>query len=178
MKGIVGKKLGMTSFFNEEGRQVQCTVVKTGPCYITQVKTEETDGYNAVQIAFDECKEKSINDALNGHFKKAGVSPKRKVMEFRDFDYEVNPGDVLEVDLFEAGEKIKVRAVSKGKGFQGVVKRHGFRGVGDRTHGQHNREKSTGSYRYGINTIQSIKRTKNGRTYRWQTSNYYKPKSS
>ena len=145
MKGIIGKKVGMTSIFMEDGTQHACTVVEAGPCYVTQVKTDETDGYNAVQIGFGERKAKNTPNPLKKHFEKAGVSPKRKVVEFRDFDLEVNAGDVIEADLFEEGDIVKVAGTSKGKGFQGVVKRHGFRGVGMRTHGQHNRGRAPGS---------------------------------
>ena len=145
MKGIIGKKIGMTGVFDEDGNQIACTVIQAGPCYVTQVKTEETDGYDAVQLAFGDKKEKRTTKPMLGHFKKAGVSPKYKLMEFRDFDFEANPGDTVEVDLFEEGEKVDVVGTSKGKGFQGVVKRHGFHGVGMQTHGQHNRGRAPGS---------------------------------
>ncbi len=145
MIGLIGKKVGMTSFYNEEGRQLPCTLIQAGPCFITQVKTEETDGYNAVQVAFDDAKEKNTSKPMQGHFAKSGVSPKHKLVEFRDFDLEANLGDELGVDLFEEGDIVSVVGTSKGKGFQGVVKRHGFRGVGDRTHGQHNRLRAPGA---------------------------------
>ncbi len=145
MKGLIGKKIGMTSYFDENGVQIQCTVIEAGPCYVTQVKTEDTDGYDAVQLAFGEKKEKSTTKPLQGHFKKAGVSPKKKVVEFRDFEVSVSLGETVGVDIFEAGDYVDVAGTSKGKGFQGVVKRHGFAGVGDATHGQHNRQRAPGA---------------------------------
>lgn len=141
----------MTSIFDEAGNNIACTVVETGPCIVTQVKTEETDGYNAVQMGFGEAKVKNTSKALQGHFSKAGTTPKREVIEFRNFistsetGNEVKPGDVFSADLFSAGDKISVTGTSKGKGFQGVVKRHNFRGVNDATHGQHNRQRAPGS---------------------------------
>lgn len=144
MKGIIGKKIGMTSVF-DNGKHLAVTVVQAGPCVITQVKTEETDGYNAVQLAFDEKKEKNTTKPLVGHFKKANTTPKRKVVEIRDFDLGGNLGDVLNADVFSVGEKISVVGISKGKGFQGVVKRHGFSGVGMGSHGQHDRQRAPGS---------------------------------
>ncbi|HRP39679.1 MAG: 50S ribosomal protein L3 [Chitinophagales bacterium] len=144
MKGIIGKKVGMTSVF-DNGKHLAVTVVQAGPCVITQVKTEETDGYNAVQLAFDEKKEKNTTKPLVGHFKKANTTPKRKVVEIRDFDLGGNLGDVLSADVFSVGEKISVVGISKGKGFQGVVKRHGFSGVGMGSHGQHDRQRAPGS---------------------------------
>lgn len=150
MAGIIGKKVGMTSVFDENRRNIACTLIYAEPNVVTQVKTDQlhngkTDGYNAVQLAFDERKEKNTPNALKGHFKKAGTTPKRKVAEF-DFDnVEMNLGDTVSVDIFEEGEYVDVVGISKGKGFQGVVKRHGFRGVGGRTHGQHNRERAPGS---------------------------------
>ena len=145
MKGIIGKKIGMTSIYMEDGTNVACTVVEAGPCVITQIKTEDTDGYNAVQLGFDEKKEKNTSRGELGHFKKAGVAPKRKIVEFRDFTLEKSIGDELTVDIFEKGEAVNIIGTSKGKGFQGVVKRHGFSGVGMRTHGQHNRMRAPGS---------------------------------
>ncbi len=145
MKGLIGKKIGMTSYFDENGAQVQCTVIEAGPCYVTQVKTVDTDGYDAVQLAFDDKKEKSTSKPLQGHFKNSGVAPKKKIVEFRDFELEASLGDVLKVDIFEAGDYVDVAGTSKGKGFQGVVKRHGFAGVGDATHGQHNRQRAPGA---------------------------------
>lgn len=147
MSGMIGKKLGMTSIFDQAGNHVPCTVVELGPNVVTQVKsTDGEDGYDAVQLAFDDKKEKNTTKALVGHFKAAGTGPKRKVVEFRDFASEVTLGDeVRATDLFTEGETIDVVGITKGKGFQGVVKRHGFRGVGGRTHGQHNRERAPGS---------------------------------
>jgi len=145
MKGIIGKKVGMTSFFGDGGKQIQVTVVEAGPCYVTQLRTLEKDGYSAVQLAFDDAKEKNVTQPMKGHFAKAGVTPKKKVMEFRDFSIEKNLGDVIEVDIFSEGEKVNALGTSKGKGFKGVVARHGFRGVGMSTHGQHNRLRAPGS---------------------------------
>ncbi len=145
MKGLIGKKIGMTSFFSETGIQYPCTVIQAGPCYVTQLKTEDTDGYEAVQLGFEDKKEKRATKAIKGHFDKASVSPKKKLVEFRDFEVEVGLGDVLEADIFEEGERVNVVGTSKGKGFQGVVKRHGFGGVGMRTHGQHNRGRAPGA---------------------------------
>lgn len=135
----------MTSFFREDGTNVPCTVLEAGPCVVTQVKTEETDGYNAVQLGFGERKEIKTPRPLKGHFKRAGLEPMKVLHEFRDFDLDVQDGSELTVQIFEAGERVHVVGHSKGKGFQGVVKRHGFSGVGMRTHGQHNRERAPGS---------------------------------
>jgi large subunit ribosomal protein L3 len=145
MPGLIGKKVGMTSIFDDNGNNVPCTVIEVGPCVVTQIKTVETDGYNAVQLAFDEKKEKSSNKAMLGHFKKAGTTPKRKVVEIRGSVKEWKPGDVITVDYFKDDQWLDVKANSKGKGFQGVVKRHGFWGVNDATHGQHNRLRAPGS---------------------------------
>jgi large subunit ribosomal protein L3 len=145
MQGLIGKKIGMTSVFSVEGKNIPCTVIEVGPCVVTQVKTEETDGYGAVQIAFDEKKEKHTTKQELGHFKKAGTTPKRKVVEVDLFDQEVTLGQVLTVDMFAEVEWVDVTGTTKGKGFQGVVKRHGFRGVNDATHGQHNRLRAPGS---------------------------------
>lgn len=145
MIGLIGKKVGMTSIFTEEGKSVACTVLKIEPNVVTQVKTEETDGYKAVQLAVGERKEKRTTKAMAGHFAKAGTSPKREVREIRDFDPEVKAGEEVTVSLFKEGEFVDVIGTSKGKGFQGVVKRHGFAGVGDATHGQHNRLRAPGS---------------------------------
>jgi len=146
MLGILGKKIGMTSIFLADGKNIACTVIETGPCVVTQIKTKETDGYNSVQLAFDEKKEKNTTRAELGHFKKANTSPKRSVVEFRDFDKDVNLGDVLDVSsLIEEGDWLDITGTSKGKGFQGVVKRHNFSGVGESTHGQHNRLRAPGS---------------------------------
>ena len=144
MPGIIGKKIGMTSIYSAEGKNLPCTLVECGPCVVTQVKTVEKDGYSAVQLAYGDKKEKNTPKALKGHFKKAGTSPKAKLVEFDGFE-EVNLGDEINVTLFEEGEFVDVVGTSKGKGFQGVVKRHNFRGVGDATHGQHNRLRAPGS---------------------------------
>lgn len=147
MSGIIGKKVGMTSIFDENGKNLPCTVIEAGPCVVTQVKTKESDGYDAIQLAYDEKKEKRTTKALKGHFAKAGVSPRKVLKEFTRFEagHQKKIGDVIEVDVFVEGEFIDVVGISKGKGFQGVVKRHGFRGVGDKTHGQHNRLRAPGS---------------------------------
>ena len=145
MSGLIGKKVGMTSIFDENGKNIPCTVVEAGPCVVTQVRTEEVDGYNALQLGFDDKAEKRASKAEVGHFKKAGSSTKKKVVEFRDFEGEHKLGDTVGVDLFREGEFVDVSATSKGKGFQGVVKRHGFAGVGQATHGQHNRLRAPGS---------------------------------
>lgn len=145
MSGLIGRKIGMTSIFDENGKNIPCTVIETGPCTVTQVRTEEVDGYNALQLGFDDKAEKQVNKAAAGHFKKAGVSAKRKVVEFRDFEGDYKLGDTIGVDIFVEGEFVDIAAKSKGKGFQGVVKRHGFGGVGQATHGQHNRLRAPGS---------------------------------
>ena len=145
MSGLIGKKIGMTSIFDENGKNIPCTVIEAGPCVVTQVRTEEVDGYNALQLGFDDKAEKRANKAEMGHFKKAGTGPKRKIIEFRDFEGEYKLGDTIGVDLFQEGEFVDVIGTSKGKGFQGVVKRHGFGGVGQSTHGQHNRLRAPGS---------------------------------
>jgi large subunit ribosomal protein L3 len=145
MSGLIGKKIGMTSIYDENGKNIPCTVIQAGPCVVTQVRTEEVDGYSAIQLGFDDKKVKSTPKALQGHFEKAGTTPKRKVVEFKGFDEEYKLGDVLTVEHFKEGEFVDVAATSKGKGFQGVVKRHGFAGVGQATHGQHNRLRAPGS---------------------------------
>jgi large subunit ribosomal protein L3 len=145
MPGLIGKKIGMTSVFDENGNNIPCTVLEVGPCVITQIKTEEIDGYTAVQMAFDEKKEKSSTKAMIGHFKKANTTPKRKVIELRGFVQDWKTGDVITVDYFKEDVWVDVKANSKGKGFQGVVKRYGFSGVNDATHGQHNRSRHPGS---------------------------------
>ena len=144
MSGLIGKKLGMTSLFDEAGNMVSCTLVHAGPCVVTQVKTSEKDGYEAVQLSYGEQKEHRVSSAMQGHFKKAGTTPKRKVVEFKGFE-DVKAGDSIGADHFEEGDFISVTGTSKGKGFQGVVKRHGFGGVGQATHGQHNRLRAPGS---------------------------------
>jgi large subunit ribosomal protein L3 len=146
MSGIIGKKVGMTSVYDTVGNYVPCTVIEAGPCVITQIKTVETDGYKAVQLAFDDKKEKSTTKPLLGHFKKAGVSPKRKLVEFKGFENELTLGQSLAAqDVFVEGDFVDVVGTAKGRGFQGVVKRHGFGGVGGQTHGQHNRARHAGS---------------------------------
>jgi large subunit ribosomal protein L3 len=147
MSGIIGKKIGMTSIYDEAGKNIPCTVIEAGPCVVTQVRTMEVDGYEAIQIAFDDKKEKHTSKALKGHFAKAGVTPKKIVAEFTRFeaDHQKTFGDILKVDIFVEGEYIDVVGQTKGKGFQGVVRRHGFSGVGGATHGQHNRLRAPGS---------------------------------
>ncbi|MFY7734243.1 MAG: 50S ribosomal protein L3 [Bacteroidia bacterium] len=145
MSGLIGRKIGMTSIFNQDGKQIACTVIEVGPNVVTQVKTVETDGYSAIQLAYGEAREKNTPAALKGIFKKANTTPKRKLVEFKGFETPLNLGDVLMADLFEAGEFVDVVGTSKGKGFQGVVKRHGFGGVGMATHGQHDRQRAPGS---------------------------------
>jgi len=144
MSGILGTKLGMTSVFTEAGENLACTVIEAGPCVVTQIKSDDVDGYSATQIAFADKKEKNTSKAMQGHFAKASSAPKKFVKEFV-YDEEKNLGDTITVELFEAGDVVNVSAKSKGKGFQGVMKRHGFHGVGDATHGQHNRDRAPGS---------------------------------
>ncbi len=143
MSGLIGKKVGMTSIFDENGKNIPCTVIEAGPCVVTQVRTKETDGYEALQLGFDDVKK--ANKAAAGHAKKAGTVAKRKVVEFQGFEGEFKLGDAITVDHFAEGEFVDVSGTSKGKGFQGVVKRHGFAGVGQATHGQHNRLRAPGS---------------------------------
>lgn len=145
MSGIIGKKIGMTSIFDAEGRNIPCTVIEAGPCVVTHVKTIEKDGYASIQLAYDDKKEKHTTKAMQGHFSKANTTPKRKLVEFKGFETVYNLGDVIKADLFAEGEFCDAIGVSKGKGFQGVVKRHGFGGVGGTTHGQHNRLRAPGS---------------------------------
>ena len=147
MPGLIGKKIGMTSVFGADGRNIPCTVIEAGPCVVTQIRTVEKDGYAAVQLAYDEISEKHTSKALKGHFEKAGTTPKRKLVEFKaDFAQELKLGDTLSVaDIFGDVKFVDVVGTSKGKGFQGVVKRHGFAGVGGQTHGQHNRLRHPGS---------------------------------
>ncbi len=145
MSGLIGKKIGMTSIFDDSGKNVPCTVIEAGPCIVTQVRTDEIDGYNALQLGFDDKAEKNAVKAEKGHFKKAGSDVKRKVVEFQGYDKEYKIGDSIGVNHFEEGEYVDVSGISKGKGFQGVVKRHGFAGVGQATHGQHNRLRAPGS---------------------------------
>jgi len=144
MAGIIGKKIGMTSVFSADGKNSPCTIIEAGPCVVTQIKTQKTDGYESVQLGFDDKKEKNTPKAMMGHFAKAKTTPKRKMVEFKNFN-EVNLGDSITVDQFDEGEFVDVVGTSKGKGFQGVVKRHNFGGVGQATHGQHNRMRAPGS---------------------------------
>lgn len=144
MPGIIGKKIGMTSIYSAEGKALPCTMIEAGPCVVTQVKTQDRDGYDAVQLGFGSKKEKNTPNALKGHFKKAKTEPKADLVEFKNFS-DLNLGDVVNVDIFEEGEYVDVVGTSKGKGFQGVVKRHNFGGVGQATHGQHNRLRAPGS---------------------------------
>ncbi|MRJ11136.1 50S ribosomal protein L3 [Ornithobacterium rhinotracheale] len=146
MSGIIGKKIAMTSLYDANGKNIPCTIIEAGPCVVTQVRTVETDGYSSVQLGFDDKKEKNAGKALTGHFKKAGTTPKHKLVEFYgDFVNEMSLGQEVKVDLFKEGEFVDITGTSKGKGFQGVVKRHGFGGVGQSTHGQHNRLRAPGS---------------------------------
>ncbi len=147
MSGLIGKKIGMTSIYDASGKVVPCTVLEAGPCVVTQVKTVEKDGYSAIQLGYDEKKEKNTTKPLKGHFAKAGTTPKKIVREFSRFEEgsKKSFGEVLDVTVFEEGEFVDISGISKGKGFQGVVKRHGFGGVGDATHGQHNRLRAPGS---------------------------------
>ena len=145
MSGLIGRKIGMTSLFDENGKNIPCTVIEAGPCVVTQVRTIEVDGYKALQLGFDDKTEKHATKADLGHFKKAGTSAKKKVVEFQGFESDFKLGDNVTVGVFSEGEFVDVQGVSKGKGFQGVVKRHGFGGVGQATHGQHNRLRAPGS---------------------------------
>ena len=147
MNGLIGRKVGMTSIYDGAGKNVACTVVEMGSCVVTQIKTEETDGYSSLQVGYGDKKEKNTSKQLKGHFKKAGTSPKAKLAEFRNFDIvEKELGEAIKVDeVFAAGDKVSAIGTSKGKGFQGVVKRYNFRGVNDATHGQHNRQRAPGS---------------------------------
>ena len=143
MSGLIGKKIGMTSIFDENGKNVPCTVIEAGPCVVTQVRTKEVDGYEALQLGFDD--KKTVNKAAEGHAKKAGTVAKRKVVEFQGYNEDYKLGDSVTVEHFKEGEFVDIAGTSKGKGFQGVVKRHGFGGVGQATHGQHNRLRAPGS---------------------------------
>ena len=145
MSGLIGRKIGMTSIFDENGKNIPCTVIEAGPCVVTQVRTTAVDGYEAIQLGFDDKTEKHTVKAEEGHFKKAGTAAKKKVVEFQGFEEEFKLGDSIDVNLFTEGEFVDVVGTSKGKGFQGVVKRHGFGGVGQATHGQHNRLRAPGS---------------------------------
>ena len=145
MSGLIGKKIGMTSIYDEKGKNIPCTVIEAGPCVVTQIKTSEVDGYNAVQLGFNDKNEKHSNKSEAGHFSKSKSTAKYKLVEFQNFEQELNLGDSISVDHFNEGEFVDVSGNSKGKGFQGVVKRHGFAGVGQATHGQHNRLRAPGS---------------------------------
>ena len=162
MPGLIGKKIGMTSLFDENGKNLACTVIEAGPCVVTQIKSTEKDGYEAVQIAYGEKSDKNIPQALQGHFKKASTTGKQKVVEIDSIDVEggVQLGDEVLVDIFEEGEFVDVSGFSKGKGFQGVVKRHGFGGVGQATHGQHNRLRAPGSIGAGSDPSRVFKGTR------------------
>jgi len=145
MSGIIGKKIGMTSIYDASGAKVPCTVIEAGPCVVTQVKTKESDGYESIQLAYDDKKEKHTTKAMQGHFAKAGTTPKRVLAEFSRFEDKKEFGETISVDIFKEGEYVDVVGTSKGKGFQGVVKRYNFKGVNDATHGQHNRLRAPGS---------------------------------
>lgn len=145
MSGIIGKKIGMTSLYNNDGTIVPCTLIEAGPCVVTQVKTVETDGYSAIQLGFGDKKEKHTTKPLIGHFAKANTAPKRKVVEFKSFENALTLGETINAEIFAEGDFVDAIGTSKGKGFQGVVKRHGFGGVGGQTHGQHNRGRHPGS---------------------------------
>jgi large subunit ribosomal protein L3 len=145
MSGLIGKKIGMTSLYDDNGKNIPCTVIEAGPCVVTQVRTKEADGYQALQLGFDDKADKRANKAEQGHFSKANTAPKRKIVEFQNFSEDHKLGDTITVEHFTEGEFVDVSGTSKGKGFQGVVKRHGFAGVGQATHGQHNRLRAPGS---------------------------------
>ena len=145
MSGLIGKKIGMTSIFDDKGKNIPCTVIQAGPCVVTQIKSNEVDGYSAVQLGFNDKSDKHSNKSEAGHFSKSKTSAKYKLVEFQNFDSDLNLGDSVSVDHFTEGEFVDVSGNSKGKGFQGVVKRHGFAGVGQATHGQHNRLRAPGS---------------------------------
>lgn len=145
MPGLIGKKVGMTSIYDAEGKNIPCTVIQAGPCVVTQIKTVDNDGYAAIQLAFDDKKEKNTPKPMSGHFAKANTVPKRKVIELKGFVKDWKSGDVITVDYFHDDTWLDVSGISKGKGFQGVVKRYNFKGVNDATHGQHNRMRAPGS---------------------------------
>ncbi|MGI6048743.1 MAG: 50S ribosomal protein L3 [Petrimonas sp.] len=162
MPGLIGKKIGMTSVFSAEGKNIPCTVIEVGPCVVTQVKTVENDGYDAIQLGFEDKKDKHTPSGEKGHFKKAGVSPKRHLAEFKGFGNDYKLGSEITVDLFNDVVYVDVSATSKGKGFQGVVKRHGFSGVGESSHGQHNRLRAPGSIGAGSSPSKVFKGMKMG----------------
>lgn len=157
MPGLIGKKIGMTSVYDDAGKNVACTVVEVGPCFVTQIKTEESDGYNAVQLGYGEAKASRTTKPLAGHFSRAGVKPCKVLKEFRDLEGEYNLGDKLDVTVFSEGDFVEISGNTKGKGFQGVVKRHGFGGVGQATHGQHNRLRAPGSIGAGSTPSKVLK---------------------
>jgi large subunit ribosomal protein L3 len=157
MSGLIGKKIGMTSIFGANGKYIPCTIIEVGPCVVTQVKTKETDGYEALQLGFDDKKEKHTSQAMKGHFAKSKSAPKRKLAEFRTFEEAKNVGDVITLELFNEGDIVDVSGISKGKGFQGVMKRHGFGGVGGATHGQHDRLRAPGSLGNSSNAARVFK---------------------
>ena len=160
MSALLGRKVGMTSVFDESGRQTVVTVIEAGPCHVTQVKTSDTDGYSAVQIGYGDRKAKHTTKAQQGHFEAAGVDFKRHVVEFRDLNLDVTLGDEITVESFAEGDRVAISGTSKGKGFQGVVKRHNFAGVGDATHGQHNRQRAPGSIGQASDPSRVFKGTK------------------
>lgn len=160
MSALLGRKIGMTSVFDESGRQTVVTVIEAGPCHVTQVKTTDTDGYSAIQVGYGDRKAKHTTKAQQGHFEAAGVEFRRHVVEFRDTDLDVSLGDELTVERFEVGDRVVISGTSKGKGFQGVVKRHNFAGVGDATHGQHNRQRAPGSIGQASDPSRVFKGTK------------------
>jgi len=164
MKGIIGKKIGMTSIFGEDGKQIACTIIEAGPCTVTQVKTPEVDGYNAVQLALGDKKEKHSTKSEINHYAKAQTAPKKFVKEFRDYSIETTLGATLTLDMFSEGDTVEVVGTTKGRGFQGVVKRHGFSGVGEATHGQHDRSRAPGSIG-GSSYPASIQRNAYGGSY-------------
>ena len=145
MSGLIGKKIGMTSIFDNTGKNIPCTILELGPCIVSQIKTKEKDGYKAYQLSYDDKSEKHSVKSEKGHFNKIKILPKKKIIEFKDFEEDLKLGDSLTVNHFIEGEFVDVSGISKGKGFQGVVKRHGFAGVGQSTHGQHNRLRAPGS---------------------------------
>ncbi len=145
MKGIIGKKIGMTSIYDPQGKVIPCTVIEAGPCVVTQVKTQDKDGYEALQLGYGAKKEKNTTKALKGHFAKANTAPKRKLVEIRNFAIDKSVGDLITTEIFAEGENVNVVGTSKGRGFQGVIKRHGFGGIGMKHHGQHDRERAPGS---------------------------------
>ena len=158
MNGLIGRKVGMTSIFDEQGRNIACTVIEASPNVVTQVKTVDSDGYNALQLGFGSRKEKRVPSPMKGHFKKAGVKPSRKIVEFRNYEIDKKLGEEIKIEeVFEEGDYVNAVGISKGKGFQGVVKRHGFHGVGDASHGQHNRMRAPGSIGAGSTPSKVVK---------------------